>query len=303
MSVPVRDAATVILVRDAPDRRGAPGIEVCMLRRNLAAEFSAGAYVFPGGSVDPEDRVPAALALCRGRTDAEASAVLGVDSGGLAFWVAAVRECFEEAGVLLAGTPDRADPGRYAPLDTPDPGLAERLAGHRRALNEGRTGLTQVCEQENLVVSADAVHYVSHWITPQLSPRRYDTRFFITAAPPGQVARHDYGETIATVWVRPADALASSAGGEVDLLPPTMANLRTIESFRSTDEVMAWARQVTEVPTVLPVVIIEDGHVLILRPGDPGYEEARADLAASGPEADEQLAAAARRIWGPRAGD
>ncbi len=271
-----------------------------MLRRNLAAEFSAGAYVFPGGSVDPEDRGPAAEALCRGRTDAEASAILGVDSGGLAFWVAAMRECFEEAGVMLAGTPDDARPGQYVPLDTGDRQVAERLAAHRRALNEGRTGLVQVCERENLVLSADAVHYVSHWITPQLSPRRYDTRFFITAAPPGQIAQHDHGETIATVWVRPAEALAGSAGGEVDLLPPTLANLRNIEAFRSTEDVMAWARQVTDVPTVLPVVLIEDGHVLILRPGDAGYEEALADLAASGPDADDQLAAAARRIWGPK---
>ncbi len=300
MSVPVRDAATVILVRDAPDDRGEPGVEVCMLRRNLAAEFSAGAYVFPGGSVDPGDRGPAAQALCRGRTDAEASAILGIDSGGLAFWVAALRECFEEAGVMLAGTPDGAHPGRTVPLDTSDPEVAERFAGHRRALNEGRTGLIQLCEQENLVLPVDAVHYVSHWITPQLSPRRYDTRFFITAAPPHQVAQHDHGETIATVWVRPTEALAGSAGGEVELLPPTLANLRNIESFRSTDEVMAWARQVTDVPTVLPVVIIEDGHVLVLRPGDAGYEEARADLAASGPDADEELAAAARQIWGPK---
>ncbi|MGH9080796.1 MAG: NUDIX hydrolase [Acidimicrobiales bacterium] len=301
MSVPARDAATVILVRDGSDDQGEPCIEVCMLRRNLAAEFSAGAYVFPGGSVDEEDRGPAAAALCRGRTDAEASAILGIDSGGLAFWVAALRECFEEAGVMLAGTLDGTPPDRYSPLDTGDPGVARRFAAHRRALNEGRTGLAQVCEQENLMLAADRVHYVSHWITPQLSPKRYDTRFFITAAPPGQVAEHDAGETIATVWVRPQAALAAGVDAEVDLLPPTLANLRNIESFRSTDEVMAWARQVTDVPTVLPVVLFEDGHLLVLRPGDAGYEEAVADLEASGETPDEELAAAARHIWGPKA--
>ncbi len=102
MSVTLRDAATVMLVRDADDGRGGPAVEVCMLRRNLASEFVAGAYVFPGGSVDPEDRGPRAAALCQGRTDDEASAILGVESGGLAFWVAALRECFEEAGVLVA---------------------------------------------------------------------------------------------------------------------------------------------------------------------------------------------------------
>ncbi len=96
-----RDAATVMLIRDVRDDDGT-AIEVCMLRRNLTSEFVAGVYVFPGGSVDPDDRGPAVEELCRGRTDAEASAILGIGSGGLAFWVAALRECFEEAGVLLA---------------------------------------------------------------------------------------------------------------------------------------------------------------------------------------------------------
>ena len=95
MTEPPRDAATVMLVRDAAEPGDRPGVEVCMLRRNLASEFVAGAYVFPGGSVDPEDRGAAADELCRGLSDDEASEILGVGSGGLAFWVAALRECFE----------------------------------------------------------------------------------------------------------------------------------------------------------------------------------------------------------------
>src|SRR5277367_2656854 len=125
MSVTLRDAATVMLIRDADDGEGGTAIEVCMLRRNLASEFVAGAYVFPGGSVDPEDRGPRAAALCQGRSDAEASAVLGVDSGGLAFWVAALRECFEEAGVLVARRAgEESDRGDL--LDTTDPSVAGR---------------------------------------------------------------------------------------------------------------------------------------------------------------------------------
>ncbi len=112
MTVTVRDAATVMLVRDAVDDDGAPTVEVCMLQRNLASEFVAGAYVFPGGSVDPSDRTPEAAAVCRGLTDAEASAALGITAGGLAFYVAALRECFEEAGVLVAV--DVADGGAGA---------------------------------------------------------------------------------------------------------------------------------------------------------------------------------------------
>jgi len=313
MSAPIRDAATVMLIRDARGGRDepglgdgpaigdGPGIEVCMLRRNLASEFVAGAYVFPGGSVDPEDRGPEAEALCRGLTDAEASAILSLDSGGLAFWVAALRECFEEAGVMLAQRREAGHPDGEL-LDTRHPDLAERFAAHRDAVNDGTARLLDVCEQEGLVLAADTVHYVSHWITPELAPKRYDTRFFITAAPPGQVARHDDAETIATIWIRPGDALARQAAGDIELLPPTMTNLRSLEPFRSTGEVMAWARQVTDVPTVLPVVLFEDGHLLVLRPGDPGYEEALADRAASGPAIDDDLSDAARQAWGPKAG-
>jgi 8-oxo-dGTP pyrophosphatase MutT (NUDIX family) len=301
MSVTLRDAATVMLVRDALDEQDRPAIEVCMLRRNLASEFVAGVYVFPGGSVDPDDRGPEAEALCRGRTDAEASAILGVDSGGLAFWVAALRECFEEAGVLLAH-PGNDAPGEGILLDTSDPEVASRFTAHRDAVNAQQTRLLDVCRQEGLVLAADTVYYVSHWITPELAPRRYDTRFFITAAPPNQVARHDDGETIATIWVRPGQALARQASGDIELLPPTIANLKSIEPFVSTGEVMDWARVVTDVPTVLPIVVFEDGQVLVLRPGDVGYDEAAADRQASGFMVDEGLSEAARTVWGPKAG-
>jgi 8-oxo-dGTP pyrophosphatase MutT (NUDIX family) len=301
MSVTLRDAATVMLIRDADDERGRPAIEVCMLRRNLASEFVAGAYVFPGGSVDPEDRGPRAQALCAGRNDAEASFLLGVESGGLAFWVAALRECFEEAGVLVARSAGRG-PGPDHLLDTTDPAVAQRFAAHRDAVNQQRSGLLDLCDQEGLVLAVDAVHYVSHWITPELAPRRYDTRFFITAAPPGQIASHDDGETIANIWIRPGDALARQRAGEIEMLPPTIANLRNIEAYRTTGEVMEWASQVTDVPTILPIVLIEDGQVLILRPGDVGYKQAMADRLASGSDIDGALADAARAIWEPKAG-
>jgi 8-oxo-dGTP pyrophosphatase MutT (NUDIX family) len=290
-----------MLIRDGRDDQGAPSVEVCMLRRNLASEFVAGAYVFPGGSVDPDDHGPEVESRCEGRTDAEASAVLGVDAGGLSYWVAALRECFEEAGVLVArhrGPTGR--PGQF--LDTSDGDVSARFETYRDAVNEHRMGLLDICEEEDLVLAVDSLFYVSHWITPELAPRRYDTRFFITAAPHGQIARHDDGETIASIWVRPRDALARQASGEIELLPPTVANLRTIEAFRTTDEVMAWASQVTDVVTVLPIVLIEDGHVLILRPGDPGYVEALADREASGTPVDPALIQVARQVWGPKAG-
>lgn len=288
---PLRDAATVMLLRDDPD---GGGIEVCMLQRNLASEFVAGAYVFPGGSVDPEDRGPAAEAVCDGLTDARASELLGVEQGGLGFWVAALRECFEEAGVLLA----RGGDGRV--LDFRDDEIAARFEDHRRRLNAGEVGLLDICRQEDLHLDVADVHFVSHWITPELAPRRYDTRFFVAAAPPGQVARHDEGETIDTLWVRPGDALARGEIGEVELLPPTLANLRNLVTHPTAESALAWARTVTDVVTVLPIVLVEDGQVVILRPGDPGYEQAVADRVAAGGEIDPALAAVARAAFGPR---
>src|SRR5271165_5037791 len=118
-----------MLVRDAVDEAGGPAVEVCMLRRNLASEFVAGAYVFPGGSVDPEDRGTAAGEFCRGLSDAEASALVGVESGGLAFWVAALRECFEEAGVMLAYGEGTGAGGGL--VDVTEPGVRARLAACR----------------------------------------------------------------------------------------------------------------------------------------------------------------------------
>jgi 8-oxo-dGTP pyrophosphatase MutT (NUDIX family) len=300
--VPIRSAATVMLVRDAVDDAGQPAIEVCMLRRNLASEFVAGAYVFPGGSVDPEDGDAEVEALCRGLDDLAASEILGVDKGGLAFWVAALRECFEEAGVLLAYPGPTV--GETAPvlLDTTDPAMAARFAGYRQGVNDGSLGLLDVCRAEGLVLAVDSVHYVARWITPELAPRRYDTRFFVTAAPAGQVARHDETETIATIWVRPGDALVRFEAGEIELLAPTIGSLRDLLPFTTAADALAWAAAVTDVVTVLPIVLVEDGRVLVLRPGDPGYEEALAAKVASGDPSDE-LAAAARSAWGQNRSD
>jgi 8-oxo-dGTP pyrophosphatase MutT (NUDIX family) len=280
MPVPARDAATVMLVRDATDDGGRPDVEVCMLRRNLASEFVAGAYVFPGGSVDPDDSRAEAMAICDGRDDVEASAILGIESGGLAFWVAALRECFEESGVLVArrrpGGDDR--PGLLEDLDDATTAL---LVGYRHELNAGRMGIVEVCRREGLLLAVDAVYYVSHWITPEVAPRRFDTRFFVTTAPRGQDVRHDEGETIASLWIRPSDALARYRAGEIELLPPTVANFRALAGFTTSEEVMAWAATVTAVPTVLPIVEFDEGEVIVFRPGDEGYDEAAA-RAASG---------------------
>ncbi len=285
MSVPVRPAATVLLVRDALGEHGEPAIEVCMLRRSLGASFAAGAHVFPGGSVDDADRDPRFESLCRGRTDAGASATLGLPAGGLSFWVAAVRECFEEAGVVLAyPRGDGADPGAPARssglLDTSDPAVRARFAAHRDELNAGGARFVDLCRAEGLELATDALHYISRWITPGFMPKRFDTRFFVCAAPTGQVAIHDEGETIATVWIRPADAVQASQRGELDLLPPTLANLGTVGRYPTTAALLEEAATMTEMPAMEAVVATAAGEFKVLHPGDEGYEDAVARMVA-----------------------
>ncbi|HEY6623922.1 MAG TPA: hypothetical protein VIX85_08825 [Acidimicrobiales bacterium] len=284
MSVPVRPAATVLLVRDAVGEHGEPAIEVCMLRRNLGASFAAGAHVFPGGSVDDGDRDPAFDSLCRGRTDAEASATLGLPRGGLSFWVAAVRECFEEAGVVLAypagnGT-EPSVTGSSGLLETSEPAVWARFAAHRDELNAGRARFAEMCRTEGLELATDGLHYISRWITPEFMPKRFDTRFFVCASPPGQVAVHDDAETIATVWMRPADAVDASRRGELDLLPPTLANLGTVGRYATTAALLDAAATMTEMPAMEAVVATAAGEFKVLHPGDEGYEDAAARMVA-----------------------
>jgi 8-oxo-dGTP pyrophosphatase MutT (NUDIX family) len=259
--VPLRDAATVLIVRDGDD-----GLEVFMLRRNLRSDFVGGAYVFPGGAVDPADREADLQRWCRGRSDAEASTRLGVDHGGLAFWVAAIRESFEESGYLLAYGPD----GELARLH--DPAVAERFVEHRRAVDRGERSLVSVCEDEGLTLAVDTMWYFGHWITPEGAPRRYDTRFFLAAAPPEQTPVHDDREVIANLWIRPAEALARHAAGELAMLPPTVASLRALEPSATAVDALAAAAEVVDVPTVQPRVIMDEGGVRIVMPGDPEWE-------------------------------
>lgn len=256
-----------MLVRDAPPGPGA-GIEVLMVRRNLRSDFVGGAYVFPGGAVDPADGGPEAEACCTGRTDADASTVLGVASGGLAYWVAVLRECFEEAGVLLATRPD----GSMLSLHERDD--EERFGVHRQALNQRRVRFLDICRREGLLLPVDQVHYFAHWITPEGAPRRYDTRFFVARAPDGQTPLNDAGETIAEEWLRPDEALRRHREGEIELIFPTIRNLQAIGRFAGADDLLAAAAGASDrVPAIEPRVVSDGGAgVRIVLPGDPGYD-------------------------------
>jgi 8-oxo-dGTP pyrophosphatase MutT (NUDIX family) len=268
-AVVVRPAATVMLVRDAPAPDGGSRLEVLMVRRNLRSDFVGGAYVFPGGAVDPLDGGAEAEALCAGRTDAGASALLGLATGGLAYWVAVVRETFEEAALLLAERPGGP------PLLAGDSDEEARFAAERLALNAGNRRFLDLCRDEGLLLSVGDIHYFAHWITPRGAPRRYDTRFFVAAAPPGQIAAHDAGETIADVWIAPHEALARHRAGDIEIIFPTIRNLQAIGRFETSAELLdAAARASSAVPAIEPRVVPDGNGMRIVLPGDPAYERA-----------------------------
>jgi 8-oxo-dGTP pyrophosphatase MutT (NUDIX family) len=230
--VEVQPAATVMLVRQT-GVRGGGSLEVLMLRRHPESVFAADAWVFPGGRVDESDGF--ATPIGTGPSDDEASRALGLPSGGLAYWVAAARECFEEAGVLLAR---HTDTGAW--LDTTNEWSAARLARYRRDVHAGTTTLAALLEEEGLELDLSGVHYVSHWITPphRGTARRFDTRFFVAEVPPRQPVSHDATETVESVWTTPAEALARGAEGEIVLLVPTIANLKALAGVSSVAELL-----------------------------------------------------------------
>lgn len=269
---PPRLAATVLLVRDTP-----AGLEVFMERRHIQSDFVGGAYVFPGGAVDPEDRIDPAL--CTGQGDAAASLRLGVLHGGLAFYVAAIRECFEEAGILLAYDQ------HGALLDFRDPGTDERFRQARAQLNAGDLSLVELAARERLRLATDRIEYWAHWITPAGQPRRYDTRFFIAQAPANQTAGHDQHELTSSAWVRPEEALVRGARREWTIIFPTVKNLLLLRAHPTCAQALAAARARTEFPVNQPRVLTRDGQARVVLPGDDGYDQAPEDASASDPRA------------------
>ncbi len=232
-------AATILLVRDEPD-----GVQVFMMKRPSGADFG-GMYVFPGGKVDELDAHEAMHGHCRGRTDEQASSQLEVGSGGLAYWVAAVRECFEECGVLLAYDAD----GELFELE--DEEHKRRFNAHREALLGGHQAFFDLCHEEAVTLAVDRILYFSHWITPEGPPRRYDTRFFITCAPENQ-QDHDHRETEKSVWTRPEDALARHERGELAMIFPTLTTLKSICGYSSVDDLIGAVRRGEHLPEYVP---------------------------------------------------
>lgn len=255
---PVRVAATLIVLRDSPS-----GLEVLMLRRaEKEADQNSGAAVFPGGTVDANDR--ALHACCIGVDDVAASRRLAIPANGLDYYAAAVRECFEEAGLLFANDAD----DRLVALDAMSP---NEVAALRLAVEHGGDAFMRLCDSRGWRLAVDRLAYFSHWLTPPGMPRRFDTRFFVALAPSAQSACPDGRETVEHLWLRPAEALDAARG--LRLMNVQRRILEQLAVFGSAAECMDHARGLREVPLVMPRLADGPGGRKPVNPGEPAYDE------------------------------
>ncbi|MEL7185070.1 MAG: NUDIX domain-containing protein [Pseudomonadota bacterium] len=244
-----RPSSTIALAR-----AGSLDPEIFMVKRHARSSFGS-AYAFPGGVVDPEDAEVAAH--CDGLDDREASSRLGIEAGGLEYFSAAIRELFEETGVLLAD---------YERLD-------ENLGAVRDSLNAGDGNWADFVKRGDCRLQCDRLHYFSHWVTPQRMEKRYSTRFFLAALPPGQEAAHCGGELTESCWVTAKEMLAAGRRGDAKLHFPTIKTLETIARHKSLDALLDWAASKYEwgITSMIPRMIERNGKREVVLPGDKDY--------------------------------
>jgi 8-oxo-dGTP pyrophosphatase MutT (NUDIX family) len=254
---PARPASTVVLVRPSTS-----GFEVFLVRRHHNVAFMGGAHVFPGGRVDPGDRLVMPEGFCDGVEAATQRAADLPPLDAVAHYVAAIRELFEEAGVLLAR---RAD-GRL--IDFTDADESNRFRAYRSAVADGSMTMRELAERERLRFALDEIALFAHWVTPAVETKRFDTRFFVAALPAGQEPVHDQTETTDSEWMHPADATERCIRNEIALPPPTWTTLRTLAKLGNAGEVMEWARQ-QRVVRVEPMFIKNETETMLTLPGDP----------------------------------
>ena len=261
-----RPAATLVVVRDSPD-----GIEVLLSRRAERGDHNSGAWVFPGGMVHAGDR--SAHACCTGLDDATASARLGVPEGGLDYVIAAVRECFEESGLLFAhdasGALVRMSGMSGMSGEAGDAGAA--IGAWRGPLHRDERSMADLCCEFGLRLALGGVHYLSHWVTPAARIKRFDTRFFIAAVPQGQTAAFDGTEMVEQRWLRPADAVAEGSG--LKLLTPTRKTLELIGRYASVEALLAWAGSARSVPLTMPRMATGSQGTQPVTPDELAYAE------------------------------
>ena len=249
-----RDASTILLLRDSKSREE---IEVFMMVRHYEIDFNSGALVFPGGSVDNNDReIIAHPDLYSGGE--------GLDESNLSFRIAAIRETFEESGILLArpkGSKELVDAKRAREIET----------AHRSDLNEGKITFLKVLTDNGMLLALDELVPYAHWITPEGMPKRFDTWFFLAAAPPDQLGAHDGRESTDSIWVSPREALAGGESGRFKLPFPTTRNLIKLGKQGHVKAALDDSRG-QNIVTVMPVMTRLNGGRQLRIPKEAGYD-------------------------------
>lgn len=249
-------AATLVLLRD----RAAGGVEALLIERHQKSKFAAGDFAFPGGKLEPGDVPPDADAWCAGLTATDAARALELPDRpdlALGFWIGAIREAFEEVGVLLAIGAD----GR--PIDP------ARLRAYRRA-GQSSAAFWDMVRAEGLRLATGQLVYFAHWITPEEHPIRFAARFFAAPMPAGQEPVGDDHEVTAVRWITPADALEQRRRGELSLRLPTATNLGLFDGASSVADALGRVRG-RPVETIQPRLVTEGGRQRAILPGEPGY--------------------------------
>ncbi len=253
---PPRAAATVILLRDAEPP---PGVEVYLLRRVVSMAFAAGMHVFPGGSVDGRDAELPDSAWVGPPPSAWAGLLNADDALAKALVCAAVRETFEESGVLLAG---------ISPTDVVADTRSADWEADRRALLDRSLSMAELLERRGLVLRSDLLRAWAHWITPEIEPRRYDTRFFVAALPVGQRTRDVGGEADRVAWASPAEALDARTRGTVGLMPPTAVTLEELRAYADVAAVLGAAPSRDLRPRMPRIVVVSgEPRIVLVEPG------------------------------------
>ena len=266
-----RDASTILLLRDSKvgkvDGKSCDEIEVFMMVRHYEIDFNSGALVFPGGSVDKNDReIIARPELYAGGE--------GLDTAALSFRIAAIRETFEESGILLArprGSKALVDAGHASEIE----------AAHRADLNEGKITFLQVLTDNGMVLALDELVPYARWITPEGMPKRFDTWFFLAAAPPDQLGTHDGKESTDSIWVSPREALEGGETGRFKLPFPTTRNLIRLGKQNTVKAALDDSRG-RNIVTVMPVVTRLDGRRQLRIPKEAGYDGELFEVGAPG---------------------
>ncbi len=255
-------SSSLMIVRDSDI-----GVQVFMMKRSLRSSFG-GIWVFPGGILEDQDQDIAKKNYCNGIDEKKAKAILNYDQESLTYWIASLRETFEETGALIANRDNNS-------FFTPTEDEAINLERLRSDLNNGKISFISILKQLKLKIALERLIYISHWITPDVETKRYTTRFFLTSLNEEVTMTHDDLEGTDSKWIGINEALEAHKAGRISLIMPTIKNLESISSYKNTQELISAknAIKAKDIPAIEPKFFKENGQWKGLLPGEYGYED------------------------------